>query len=170
MLKVTTPHFSSRRGKKPLMVIVHGTGSLNEQGTVSWIADPASKVSYHYMVGRSGQIVQFVEEGEKAWHAGKSHWGELGFPHTSVNAWSIGVSFTHDGGEHPYQPIQYKEGAVLIADIIRRHNIPLHMIRGHNEVAPNRKTDPYEVWDWRKFYGLLGLAASGRIRSVGGTD
>lgn len=162
MLHIRSPNQSSRKGKKPLMVIIHGTGSLNEEGTISWLSSRESKVSYHYMIGRDGAVVQFVEETARAWHAGKSKWPALGFPHTSVNSWSVGVGLVNDGST-PYPPIQYRVCADLVAGITQRHGIGLDMVRGHNEVSPGRKVDPYDVWDWRYFYGLYGLAIAGRL-------
>jgi N-acetylmuramoyl-L-alanine amidase len=163
--KIRSPNQSSRKGKKPLMVVIHGTGSLNEEGTISWLSSSESKVSYHYMIGRDGEVVQFVEEDARAWHAGKSHWAPLGFSHTSVNSWSIGIGLVNDGSA-PYPRVQYRVCAELVADITLRHAIGLHLVRGHNEVSPGRKIDPYDVWDWRYFYGLYGMAAAGRLEAL----
>jgi N-acetyl-anhydromuramyl-L-alanine amidase AmpD len=80
----------------------------------------------------------------------------------SVNPTSIGVAFANDGTE-PYRPAQYKAGARLVADICKRHQIPTHMIRGHYEVSPGRKTDPWKHFDWGEFYRLLGLFAGDKV-------
>ena len=65
-----TPHCApGRRGRVPLGIVVHtNVGSF--ESTVAWFADPASRVSSHYLVGLDGRVVQFVEEADTAWYAG----------------------------------------------------------------------------------------------------
>jgi N-acetylmuramoyl-L-alanine amidase len=155
--QVTTPHQSPRKGEVVRMVVIHGDAGKSDAGTVSWIEAPESKVSYHYLVGRDGTVYQFVREDLKAWHAGDSAWPGCTVG-KSVNAASIGVAFANDGTEE-YRPPQYKAGAKLVADICKRHGVPLHMIRGHYEVSPGRKSDPWQHFSWADFYKLLGLFA-----------
>jgi len=134
------------------MVIIHGDAGSSDAGTVSWIQNPESRVSYHYLVGRDGEIYQFVDEDSKAWHAGTSEWNGV----ADLNRLSVGVAFANNGQEH-FKAIQYEVGAELVADICRRHKIPCDKIRGHYEVSPGRKTDPWDHFDWRSFYMLFGL-------------
>lgn len=157
MIQVVTPHQSARGGEVIKLVVVHGDAGKSDAGTVSWLEAPESKVSYHYLVGRDGTIYQFVREDLKAWHAGKSEWPGCTVG-GSVNPTSVGVAFANDGTE-PYRPLQYKAGAKLVADICKRHHIPVHMIRGHYEVSPGRKSDPWPHFDWGELYRLLGLFA-----------
>ena len=150
-----SPHFSPRRGSEISMVIIHGDAGRTDEGTISWIQDPASKVSYHYFIGRDGRIYQFVEDEMKAWHAGFSHWHgrEVG---NSVNPISIGVCFANDGtGDEPYRPIQYREGAKLVRSIMDEHGVHHLDILGHHQVSPGRKTDPWSYFDWDHFLSLL---------------
>lgn len=157
-----SPHHSSRRGRTPQMVVIHGDAGTSDEGTVSWIQSPDSMVSYHYLVGRDGQVYRFVSEDRKAWHAGQSEWGRFTVG-DSVNPTSIGVAFANDGtGDEEYRDAQYEAGAQLVAGICHRHNIPIRLIRGHNEVSPGRKTDPWSWFDWERFFGLLGMYATGR--------
>lgn len=147
-----SPNHSSRGGHKPTIVVIHGDAGETDSGTISWCCDPRSKVSYHYLIGRDGQAYQFVREQEKAWHAGVStfHGEEI---QGSVNPISIGVCFANNGkGSEFYTIIQYQRGARLVADICERHGIPLHRVRGHFEVAPGRKQDPWSHFNWRTFY------------------
>lgn len=150
-----SPNRSSRAGNPIRLLVLHGDAGKSDGGTVSWIKDPTSKVSYHYLVGRAGGIYQFVPESEKAWHAGLSSWPECTVGN-SVNACSIGLAFANDGTE-PYKDIQYEAGAKLAAQICKRHCIPVHLIRGHYEVSPGRKTDPWQHFDWFRFFGNFGL-------------
>lgn len=157
MIFKKSPNQSGRIGHKPSMIVIHADAGTTDAGTVDWISRAESRVSYHYLVGRDGEIYQFVNEDRKAWHSGKSFWD--GF--TNVNEISVGVSFANNGSE-PYRQVQYEEGGWLVADICERHNIPAHRIRAHSEVSPGRKTDPYEHFDWSAF--LLEYALESRER------
>lgn len=158
MIQVTTPHQSSRGGKPVRLVVIHADAGKSDAGTVAWIKDPKSSVSYHYLVGRDGQVYQFVAETKRAWHAGDSRWPdcttEIPGRKPSVNDYSIGVAFANDGTE-AYQPAQYVTGAELVADICRRHKIAPANVVGHVDVSPGRKTDPYKHFDWPKFRALV---------------
>jgi len=152
-----SPNRSSRRGTPIKMIVIHGDAGKTDGGTVAWIKDPASKVSYHYLVGRASGIYQFVPEEEKAWHAGTSAWTSCTVGN-SVNASSIGVSFANDSIEL-FRDAQIAAGAKLVAAICQRHAIPLHLIRSHAEVSPGRKTDPWAHFPWMLFWSELGLAS-----------
>ena len=149
MKQVETPHQSSRDGKVVKLVVIHGDAGKSDAGTVSWIKAKESAVSYHYLVGRDGEVYQFVDEAQKSWHAGISGW--LDCTHSkSVNAASIGVAFANDSIES-YKPVQYTAGAKLVADICQRHKIPAAMIVTHAQVSPGRKSDPWKTFDWAYF-------------------
>ena len=157
ILQKPTPHKSSREGHKVSLVVIHGDAGKTDDGTIAWLADPASKVSYHYLIGRNGRVYQFVPEQQKAWHAGISSYnGEKVV--NSVNPFSIGICFANNGtGAEGYTDIQYVEGAKLLAAVCKRHNLPLHRVRGHWEVSPGRKTDPWLWFNWEHFYTLFGV-------------
>lgn len=141
------------------MIVIHGDAGKTDAGTISWIQNPISEVSYHYLIGRDGKVYQFVEDPRKAWHAGESEWdGVIG-----VNPISIGVCFANDGtGTEPYTKDQYPAGAKLVATLCRKHRIPCDLIRGHFEVSPGRKTDPWSWFDWPLFYEMYGMESGGR--------
>jgi N-acetylmuramoyl-L-alanine amidase len=154
-----SPNHSSREGHRISMVIIHGDAGKSDAGTVAWVQNPESKISYHYLVGRDGTVYRFVAESEKAWHAGVSafHGEEIG---NSVNPTSIGVALANDGlGGEAYRPIQYEVAAELVQDICKRHGIPLHRVRSHADVSPGRKTDPWKWFDWQTFYCAFGRFA-----------
>ena len=151
-----TPHKSSREGHKVSLVVIHGDAGKTDAGTISWLADPTSRVSYHYLVGRDGRIYQFVPESQKAWHAGISAFNAEKVVN-SVNPFSIGICFANDGtGREQYTTKQYTEGAKLLAAVCRRHSVPLHRVVGHYQVSPGRKTDPWLWFDWEHFFSLFG--------------
>lgn len=78
----------------PTLIVLHDTASgLNSDGPISWLTDPASKVSAHLVVGRDGAVTQLVPFNVVAWHAGKSSWrGRSG-----CNAFSIGIEIVNPG-------------------------------------------------------------------------
>jgi N-acetylmuramoyl-L-alanine amidase len=157
-----SPNRSGRDGHPVRMVVIHGDAGRTDAGTISWIESPDSGISYHYLVGRGGQVHQFVEENEKAWHAGVSEWPDCTVGN-SVNPTSIGVAFANDGtGDEPYTSAQYAQGAKLVGGIIRRHRIPIDAVRGHHEVSPGRKTDPWAHFDWQRFIQDVALQSHGR--------
>src|SRR5690606_22874603 len=86
-------------------------------GTVAWFQNPRSEVSSHYLIGHSGRVVQMVDEGNTAWHAGVF----LKFN----NQDSIGIE--HEGGTFPDGRNEhlgeegYLASARLIADIPKRY-------------------------------------------------
>lgn len=155
-----SPNKSSRGGFPIGMIVMHADAGTTDGGTVAWIQNPESKVSYHYMVGRVGQVYRFVADDMKAWHAGKSEWNGASV-HGSLNPVSIGVCVANNGTEQ-YADIQYKLAGKLVAHLMRKYSVGLHDVRGHHEVSPGRKTDPYDHFDWRAFYGHVGMFAAGR--------
>lgn len=150
-----SPNHSSRRGHKPELIVVHGDAGKSDEGTISWLQLEKSKVSYHFLVGRDGVVYAFVSEEQKAWHAGVSDWPNCQVAN-SVNPTSIGVAFANSGPGEPFEPIQYKVGAELIHAIMVRWDIPLHRIRGHHEVSPGRKTDPWDHFEWDELWRQIG--------------
>lgn len=160
-----SPHRDSRDGHPVRLVVVHGDAGETDEGTLSWMEHPESKVSYHWFVGRDGTVYLVVPEEERAWHAGKSDWlgATVG---SSVNHTSVGVCLANSGpGDPPeeYRDIQYQRAGELIARIMARYGITLDKIRGHFEVSPKRKTDPWDHHDWRTLYGWIGMYAAGRV-------
>lgn len=154
VLKKPTPHYSGRSGQKPTLIVIHGDAGKTDAGTVSWLANSQSEVSYHYLIGRDGTVYQFVDDLSNAWHAGVSEYkGEkIG---VSVNRFSLGVAFANNGSE-PYRKIQYEVGGELVAGLCKRHRIPLDRVVGHDDVSPGRKTDPWKHFDWGAFRCEIG--------------
>jgi N-acetylmuramoyl-L-alanine amidase len=112
------------------------------------LADPAARVSAHYLVEEDGRVFGLVPEERRAWHAGKSFWrGE-----TDINARSIGIEIVNPGHEFGYRPFpkpQIEAVIALVTDIRGRWSIENARILGHSDVAPERKEDPGELFPWR---------------------
>lgn len=154
---IASPNFESRKaGMKASILLLHYTGLSSCATAIAWLARPESKVSCHYVVDEDGRIVQMVPEPLRAWHAGLSSWaGE-----TDINSASIGIEIHnpgHEGGYPPFPDAQMRAVEALSRDIIARHGIRPERVLAHSDVAPVRKKDPGERFDW----GRLARAGIG---------
>ena len=152
-----SPNFDSRE-KHPIdMLVLHYTGMKSAQEALQRLGDPGSKVSAHYLVDEDGTAYCLVPEDRRAWHAGISHWRGA----TNINQRSIGIEIVNPGHEFGYRPFpaaQMKMVAMLCREIIARHKIPAKNVVGHSDVAPARKEDPGELFDWQTMAKLgIGL-------------
>ncbi|HVU95446.1 MAG TPA: peptidoglycan recognition family protein [Puia sp.] len=167
--------FPGRKTYQPIAIVIHiMEGTLAD--TDSWFNDPASRVSAHYGVGRNGDVHQYVQEQDSAWHAGRVHspsWqlikpAEPGF-YYNPNYYTIGIE--HEGDESTeWSDATYAASSSLIRDISRRWSIPLdrnHLI-GHHEIY-SIKACPGGKVDLNK---LISLASdpppTGPVRSLVG--
>lgn len=114
---------------------------------LDWSAHPyfeqirGAEVSAHFVIRRTGDIVQFVSVDDRAWHAGRSSWQG----HDNCNDYSVGIEL--EGLEDtPFEPAQYAALAALL-DALKQH-WPIEHIAGHEHVAPGRKRDPGKAFDW----------------------
>ena len=137
-----------RGGQKPDLLLLHYTGMKSAAAAVAWLARADSRVSCHYVVDTDGRITQQVPEAMRAWHAGVSCWaGEV-----DINSCSIGIEIQnpgHEMGYHPFPDAQMAAVAALSRDIVVRHGIAARRVLAHSDVAPQRKIDPGEKFDWR---------------------
>ena len=114
------------------------------------IAD--QKVSSHFLITRSGELIQFVSTQNKAWHAGKSTFQGR----EKCNDFSIGIEMEGDG-DSSFEAVQYQVLANLIGKLARTY--PHLQFAGHSDIAPDRKTDPGIYFDWKKFQKETGISA-----------
>jgi N-acetylmuramoyl-L-alanine amidase len=136
------------------MLMLHYTGMQSAQAAIDRLRDPAAKVSSHYVVDEDGTVFLLVREEQRAFHAGLSYWRGR----RVLNDCSIGIEIVNPGHEWGYRPFPDAQMAAVRAlclGILARHAIPAWHVVGHSDVAPNRKQDPGELFDWR------GLAAAG---------
>lgn len=145
-----SPNFEPRReGRRPNMLILHYTGMESCEAAKAWLANTQSGVSAHYLVDEAGSITQMVRESERAWHAGQSYWaGE-----TDLNSASIGIEIHNRGHDfdYPFFPeAQMAAVEALCLDILNRHEIPKERVLAHSDIAPRRKRDPGERFDWAR--------------------
>jgi AmpD protein len=108
-------------------------------------------VSSHVLISRQGELTQYVPFGRRAWHAGESeHRGRI-----ACNDFSVGIEL-EGADDSPYEPVQYRRLARLVR-LLRRSYPSLRTadIVGHSHIAPERKTDPGECFDWALLEKLL---------------
>ena len=105
------------------------------------------KVSPHLYIKRDGQIIQFVPLNKRAWHAGKSSYMGV----ADCNNYSIGIEL--EGSDKDiFEEAQYKSLCEVTSIILKEYNsIDKENIKAHSDVAPGRKTDPGNLFDWDRY-------------------
>jgi N-acetylmuramoyl-L-alanine amidase len=145
---VLSPNVEPRRdNRKPDMLIMHYTGMEDAERACEWLCDPASKVSCHYLIDEAGVITQMVDESLRAWHAGLSSWqGE-----NDINSCSVGIEVHNPGHQLGYPDFPDAQMQAVLAlgkEIAERHGIEPRRVLAHSDIAPLRKIDPGEKFDW----------------------
>ena len=159
-----SPNFNDRA--LPVQIIVlHYTGMATADAAVARLVDPAAGVSAHWLVADDGQVVRMVDESRRAWHAGKSFWRGI----SDVNSASIGIEIVNPGHEFGYRPFarqQMDSVEALVAAAVQRFGIIPANVVGHSDIAPARKQDPGELFDWDR----LARAGLAMPKPTGGFD
>jgi N-acetyl-anhydromuramoyl-L-alanine amidase len=145
---------------------VFGTGDIArlfvgqlDAGAHPFFMDLAgARVSAHFVIDRTGAVIQFVPTVERAWHAGRSTFDGR----DACNDFSIGIEL--EGTDFtPFTDAQYGALVRLISVLQAAH--PLRAIRGHSDIARDRKTDPGPCFDWARLRAggiATGLLAPAR--------
>lgn len=163
IVRMPTPNYHiGRSGRNVLGIVIHSEEG-NEAGTDSWFASKTSTVSAHYSVDKSGQIRQFVSEGDTAFHAGIVDNPTAALvrerPGINPNLYLIGIE--HEGsGAEDLTPAQRKASVQLVAEIAERWRIPidrLHILR-HHEIRAG-KTCPNKI-DVDRIVALAAFAVA----------
>jgi N-acetylmuramoyl-L-alanine amidase len=153
-----SPNYNDRpAGKAVSLLVIHYTGMRDAEAALKRLTDPEAQVSSHYLIDEAGLVYRLVDEGRRAWHAGVSYWaGER-----DINGVSIGIELVNPGHDFGYRHFPEAQMAALIdlgRGILSRHKIPPSRVLGHSDVAPARKIDPGELFDWQR----LAKAGIGR--------
>lgn len=164
-------------GCVPELVVIHAIslplGQFSESDTASYIDDLFLNqldlsahldfeqlrdvhVSAHFLIRRSGKLVQFVGTDQRAWHAGVSNL----MGRERCNDFSIGIEL--EGSDFvPFEKVQYDTLINLTGVLIQHY--PISRIVGHEDIAPVRKTDPGPLFDWiyfeKKLYEIFSSKA-----------
>ena len=171
--RVRSPNFGPRPpASAPDLLVVHNIslppgqfgGNCIERlftNCLDWDEHPffaeirGAEVSAHLLIERGGQLVQFVDFGQRAWHAGQSCFAGR----DNCNDFSIGIEL-EGTDDTPFSDEQYTALAAVTAVLQRTYPaITGDRIVGHSDIAPGRKTDPGPCFDWPRYRRLM--AANG---------
>jgi N-acetyl-anhydromuramyl-L-alanine amidase AmpD len=159
-----SPNFYNDDNFNQLFLVVHDTEGPFAS-SLSWLQNPASNASAHYIIRSSdGYIVQMVHEKYAAWHV------------VCWNRYMLGVE--HEGyisNPSYFTEAMYKASAGLFRHFIETWGVPLNRNRviGHYQwefpdwvnfikknypyIDPtcNSHTDPGQYWDWNHYFSLI---------------
>ena len=164
-----SPNFSDRpQGIEPSLLVIHNISLPPGEFGDSYIKDfflnkldcsihpyfneiKDLKVSSHLFINREGQLLQFVDFSKKAWHAGVSEFkGQK-----ECNDFSIGIELEGTDTES-YTEAQYDCLIDLTKCLMESYpGITKERVVGHSDIAPNRKTDPGESFNWSRYRDSL---------------
>lgn len=165
---VPSPNFNDRPAHTEIqLVVIHnislppsqfGGGYIEQffQNQLDWQAHPyfqtieGMQVSAHLLILRSGEVLQFVNFNDRAWHAGRSSY--LG--KKECNDYSIGIEL-EGSDDQPFESVQYAVLAQVVASLQQAYPKIQQHLAGHSDIAPGRKTDPGPYFDWHYFRELL---------------
>jgi N-acetylmuramoyl-L-alanine amidase len=167
IIDLPSPNFNDR--KAPIdILLLHYTGMRTAQAAIDRLRDPVAEVSAHYVVDEDGTTYRLVAEENRAWHAGASYWQGA----RDINARSIGIEIVNPGHEFGYRPFpqpQMRAVLELAQGIVVRHAIRPARVLGHSDVAPLRKEDPGELFDW-PFLAAAGVGLWPKPKPCGWSD
>jgi N-acetylmuramoyl-L-alanine amidase len=150
LIEAASPNLDERPGSVPIdMLVMHYTGMETGAAALARLCDPESKVSAHYLIDEDGAVYCLVQERMRAWHAGVSEWRGW----TNINDRSIGIELVNPGHEFGYRAFPEAQMAAVIdlsREIVARHGIPARNVVAHSDIAPLRKMDPGELFDWAR--------------------
>lgn len=158
-----SPNHDARPPRQPIdILLLHYTDMASAEDALERLTDGRARVSAHYCVDEDGTVYRLMPEERRAWHAGASFWAGA----RDINGRSIGIELVNPGhscGYRPFPDAQMTALEELAKGILARHPIPAHRVLGHSDVAPARKIDPGELFDWRRLAGAgVGIWPDGR--------
>ena len=113
-------------------------------------------VSAHLLIERVGRVTQYVPFDRRAWHAGVSSW----HGREKCNDFSIGIEL-EGTDQKAYTESQYTALTEVVRGMLKHYpGLGAGAIAGHCDVAPDRKTDPGEAFDWDRFRKSLSGTSS----------
>ena len=167
-------------GISQLYLVIHYTAGTTLESAVSWFLNPDAQASAHVVIGRDGAIVQMVAFDQRAWHAGRSKWGEL----ENLNQYAIGIELVNAGKlrkradakwidwtgnvipddevtmathQHENAPAGWHEytevqiNALLATALALNSAYKFVDVLGHDAISPARKVDPGPLFPMGSF-------------------
>ncbi|WP_218697437.1 1,6-anhydro-N-acetylmuramyl-L-alanine amidase AmpD [Acinetobacter harbinensis] len=166
--QIASPNYNARPAHSEIeLLVVHnislppsqfGGGYIEQffQNKLDWSLHPyfqtiqGMQVSTHLLILRSGEVLQFVNFNQRAWHSGRSSY--LG--KKECNDYSIGIEL-EGSDDLPFQEIQYQVLAHVVTVLQATYPKLLQHVAGHSDIARGRKTDPGPYFDWLKIRRLI---------------
>lgn len=167
--QVSSPHFNQRPRENDIsLLVIHYISLPPEKFGGNFIdqfflgkLDPTIhpyfeeikdlRVSAHCLINRKGEITQYVNFNDMAWHAGLSEFNGR----DKCNEYSIGIELEGSNNQ-PFTMQQYQSLAKLTKEIITEYpTITPERIVGHNDISPGRKIDPGQYFDWEYYITLI---------------
>lgn len=161
----------------PEAIVIHFTAGGSAQGAINTFINAG--VSAHLILDREGKFTQMVPFNRKAWHAGVSEWQgrkylngwSIGIEIVNygplspsgdhfVTRWGNTIHEKpfigyHDNGSHEFHHWQFFTCKQLLslkaALTLLKAEYDIHLLLGHDEVAPKRKIDPGPAFPWGLF-------------------
>ena len=148
--RIYSPNFEikKRKPKSIEFIIIHYTGMKKEKDALERLTNQNSKVSCHYFITYSGEIINLVPDLYTSWHAGRSAWKKK----KSLNSKSLGIEISNPGHTFKYANFkkkQIKSLFLLVSKLKKKYKIRNAHILGHSDIAPDRKKDPGEKFPWK---------------------
>jgi len=147
-----SPHYGGPR-PATVGVVIHSTRGGAAYGTefratLNWFANPASLVSAHAVVSRTGEVAYPVAADLIAWHAREHN-----------QSW-LGIEFEQPTLHDDFPVEQLLAGAAVVRDWCAQYGLPVDRehLRGHEEMPAGRadgKTDPGPEFPWDRFLALV---------------
>ncbi|MBJ9954539.1 MULTISPECIES: 1,6-anhydro-N-acetylmuramyl-L-alanine amidase AmpD [unclassified Acinetobacter] len=162
--QVPSPNYNQRPENTEIqLIVVHnislppsqfGGGYIEQffQNQLDWSLHPyfqtiqGMQVSAHLLILRTGEIIQFVNFNDRAWHAGRSSY--LG--KVECNDYSIGIEL-EGSDDLDFEEVQYQQLVDVVMALQQAYPKADHHLAGHSDVAPGRKTDPGAHFQWQRF-------------------
>lgn len=159
-------------------LVMHYT-AIDYQKSVTALVEEGG-LSSHYLIPERNdpsypdtqlQVIQLVDESDRAWHAGKSEWQgrenlndqSIGIEIVNVpvcmrDTQSVGLKKSQNDPSRlcifpDYDPKQIELLITLSKDILARNpDISPTAVIGHSDIAPTRKNDPGPRFPWYQLY------------------
>ncbi|MBJ9986115.1 1,6-anhydro-N-acetylmuramyl-L-alanine amidase AmpD [Acinetobacter sp. S40] len=166
--QIASPNYNQRPESAEIqLIVVHnislppsqfGGGYIEQffQNQLDWSLHPyfqsieGMQVSAHLLILRTGEVIQFVNFYNRAWHAGRSSY----LAQVECNDYSIGIEL-EGSDDLPFEEVQYQALVEVTAVLQASYPKIQQHIAGHSDIARGRKTDPGPFFQWIYFRKLL---------------